>query len=160
METHPASCGALDGGYGTAFTCRLPKGHPGKHSMFTYEQMPRRCRVDHRIPAETAISDAVKVIEAIPFQEGRDHTLLTDAVVLLGQAREKVADFVDGVARRQPELRKDDSVVVQLAISRCREVARRARANELAPSPLGYELDANAIDIVLGALESLGKEPR
>jgi hypothetical protein len=41
-------------------------------------------------PAELAIHHAVQAVEAA----GAD-PLLTEAVILLGQAREKVADYVD-----------------------------------------------------------------
>jgi len=44
-------------------------------------------------PAERAIYDAVQAVEALPAD-----VRLTEAVVLLQQAREKVADFVDGLA--------------------------------------------------------------
>lgn len=52
--------------------------------------IPRRCRLYEMTPAERAIYDAVQAVEAA----GTD-PLLTDAVVLLQQAREKVADYVD-----------------------------------------------------------------
>lgn|GEM_PF-1348155 len=55
-------------------------------------EIPRRIRIDKLTPAELAIRDAVLAVEAA----GCDPRL-TDAVVLLGQAKEKVADFVDGV---------------------------------------------------------------
>ena len=41
-------------------------------------------------PAEKAVYDAMQVVEAAGA-----HPLLTDAVVLLGQARDKVADYVE-----------------------------------------------------------------
>lgn len=50
----------------------------------------RRIRVDLMTPAELAISRAVEEVE----KAGAD-VLLTDAVILLAQAREKVADFVE-----------------------------------------------------------------
>lgn len=50
----------------------------------------RRIRVDLLTPAELAIRAAVLVVE-----EAGAHPLLTDAVILLQQAREKVADWVD-----------------------------------------------------------------
>ena len=53
---------------------------------------PRRIRRDMWVPAERAIQDAVDVVEGM----GCD-TRLTDAVILLSQARAKVADFIDGV---------------------------------------------------------------
>lgn len=55
--------------------------------------IPRRIRLDLLTPAERAIYDAVQAVEAAGC-----HPLLTDAVVLLQQAREKVADFVDAPA--------------------------------------------------------------
>ena len=51
---------------------------------------PRRMRLDLYTPAEKAIRDAVGAVE-----EAGAHSLLTDAVNLLQQAREKVADFVE-----------------------------------------------------------------
>lgn len=55
--------------------------------------VPRRIMFDKMTPAERAITEAMWAVEA----EGCDQ-LLTDAIVLLAQAREKVADYVD----RQP----------------------------------------------------------
>lgn len=52
--------------------------------------IPRRIRIDQFTPAERAIYDAVQAVEALPA-----HKRLTDAVVLLQQAREAVADYVD-----------------------------------------------------------------
>lgn len=52
---------------------------------------PRRHRIDQNTPAELAIRKAMDAVE----EAGAD-PLLTDAVGLLDQAREKVADFVDG----------------------------------------------------------------
>lgn len=51
---------------------------------------PRRIRLDLYAPAEMAIREAVVEVE-----KAGAHPLLTDAVLLLGQAREKVADYVD-----------------------------------------------------------------
>lgn len=55
------------------------------------QEIPRRVRIDRMTPAELAIRDAVIAVE-----KAGAHPLLTDAVVLLGQAQAKVADFVDG----------------------------------------------------------------
>lgn len=57
--------------------------------------IPRRNRIDKHSPGETAISAAIRAVE-----EMGAHPLLTDAVVLLGQAQAKVADFVDGQPHR------------------------------------------------------------
>ena len=51
---------------------------------------PRRCYVEKRSLSETAIADAVEVVEQMPADER-----LTAAVVLLGQAQDKVAEWVD-----------------------------------------------------------------
>lgn len=53
---------------------------------------PRRIQMQKWVPAERAINDAVQVVEGM----GAD-VRLTDAVVCLGAARDRVADFVDGV---------------------------------------------------------------
>jgi hypothetical protein len=54
------------------------------------EAVPRRIDRTRMTPAERAITDAMLAVEIVGA-----HPLLTDAVVLLGQAREKVADYVD-----------------------------------------------------------------
>jgi hypothetical protein len=54
------------------------------------EAIPRRIDRTRMTPAERAITDAMQAVEIVGA-----HTLLTDAVILLGQAREKVADYVD-----------------------------------------------------------------
>jgi hypothetical protein len=53
-------------------------------------EMPRRCQVELMSTAERAIAHAMRRVEAIGA-----HPLLTDAVILLGQAKDKVADYVD-----------------------------------------------------------------
>jgi hypothetical protein len=53
---------------------------------------PRRNRVDQRTPAEHAISKALEAVEAAGA-----HPRLTDASNLLQDARDAVADYVDGV---------------------------------------------------------------
>jgi hypothetical protein len=54
--------------------------------------IPRRAYLERQTPAELAIREAIRVVEALPAD-----TRLTAAVILLWQAREKVADYVDGV---------------------------------------------------------------
>lgn len=51
---------------------------------------PRRNCVDLYTPAEQAIADAIAAVEAAGA-----HPRLTDAVILLGQAQNAVADFVE-----------------------------------------------------------------
>lgn len=55
----------------------------------------RRADIDRYVPAETAIRGAMLAVEAMPADER-----LTDAVMLLSRAKDAVADFVDGVPRR------------------------------------------------------------
>ena len=57
-------------------------------------EQPRRCYLDFAVPAETAIREAMLRVEAMPADER-----LTAAVILLGEAKDRVADFVDGVER-------------------------------------------------------------
>lgn len=52
--------------------------------------IPRSIQIDKMVPAELAIREAIHVVE----EAGAD-TLLTEAVILLGRAQEKVAEFVD-----------------------------------------------------------------
>lgn len=52
--------------------------------------IPRRCRIDLMTPAELAIYKAAQAVEEMPAD-----VRLTDAVILLSQARDKVADYVD-----------------------------------------------------------------
>jgi hypothetical protein len=52
---------------------------------------PRRQCLYKMTPAERAIQETVWIVE-----EAGCHPLLTEAIVLLGKARDKVADFVDG----------------------------------------------------------------
>ncbi len=54
--------------------------------------IPRRIRVDLLTKAELAIRSAMNSVEDLP-----PDVRLTEAVVLLGKAKDKVADYVDGV---------------------------------------------------------------
>lgn len=55
--------------------------------------IPRRIDLKRLSPAERDIRAAVQEVESM----GAD-VRLTDAVILLEQAREKVADYIDGIA--------------------------------------------------------------
>jgi len=52
--------------------------------------IPRRARLDLNTPAEKAIYDAMQEVEKMPADEK-----LTEAVILLGKARDLIADFID-----------------------------------------------------------------
>lgn len=55
----------------------------------------RRADTDRYVKAETAIREAMLAVESMPADER-----LTDAVMYLSRAKDAVADFVDGVPRR------------------------------------------------------------
>jgi hypothetical protein len=54
--------------------------------------IPRRCDHSLMTPAEIAITEAIQAVEAAGASAA-----LTDAVLLLGMARERVADHVEGI---------------------------------------------------------------
>lgn len=54
------------------------------------DEIPRRARVDFNVMAEHAIREAMQSVEDL----GAD-VKLTEAVVLLGKAKDAVADYVD-----------------------------------------------------------------
>lgn len=56
----------------------------------TVGTIPRRVRLDLNQPAELAIRKAIKEVEKIGA-----HPKLTEAVILLNNAFERVADFID-----------------------------------------------------------------
>lgn len=58
--------------------------------MQTENTFPRRNQLDQMTEAEKAIYEATQKVEAMGA-----HEKLTEAVILLGKAREAVADFVD-----------------------------------------------------------------
>ena len=63
--------------------------------MKIIDGIPRRAQMLYWTPAEQAIHDATQAVEDMPADER-----LTRAVILLGEARDLVADFVDGVPLR------------------------------------------------------------
>lgn len=54
-------------------------------------EIPRRIQLEKMVPAERAIRDAIASVEVLGC-----HEKLTKAVILLAQAQDAVADFVDG----------------------------------------------------------------
>ena len=58
------------------------------------ECVMRRNRIDLYTPAEKAIHDAIQAVEAVGA-----HPYLTAAVVLLQEAKENVADYVDEIIK-------------------------------------------------------------
>lgn len=78
--------------------------------------IPRRDRLDLHTPAELAIRDAVDAVEAAGA-----HPHLTKAVVLLAEARNAVADFVDGVPVSEPPA---PSALDLIAAERKRQISK------------------------------------
>lgn len=76
-----------------------------------HNDIPRRARVDKWSPAEVAIAAAMHAVESA----GAD-VRLTDAVVLLGAAKDSVADFVDGRTDIRRHVRQAVELVNPLAI--------------------------------------------
>lgn len=80
---------------------------------------PRRAQMQQWVPAEKAIYDAVQLVEGMGAS-----VRLTDAVVLLGKAREAVADFVDQIKVIDPGIEREgagrfiDPVLNRIAIER------------------------------------------
>lgn len=58
--------------------------------MKEVDGIPRRIRLDLLSPAEIAIYQAIQAVEEVGA-----HPLLTEAVILLGQAKNKVSDYMD-----------------------------------------------------------------
>ncbi len=115
MDLH--CCGCHSGFLFDASTCMCLKGTP-----MPDDEIPRRARIDRYVPAETAIRAAIEAVEAMPAD-----TRLTDAVVLLGKAKDRVADFVDGIQNTLPgqihefERTKHNLAVSQHELGVCRE---------------------------------------
>lgn len=101
-EARCPTCGALvsDPSSTASHVCYQPSmtASPlGDSPRQQQRELPRRNYTDLFVPAEKAIWDATQAVE-----ETGAHPYLTDAVVLLAQAREKVADWVDGVPLGEP----------------------------------------------------------
>jgi hypothetical protein len=86
-------------------------------------------------PAEHAIDAAMQAVEALPAD-----VRLTDAVVLLGAARECVADYTDGVSKRHSIFEAQERIKAMEAerngVRRAalEEAARIAETNYWAPT--------------------------
>lgn len=79
-----------DGWWPSRF-CLISRGSDsGGNTMQMIDGFPRRNRIDHNTPIELKIRDAMAAVES-----GDAHPLMTDAGVLLQQALNKVADYVD-----------------------------------------------------------------
>jgi hypothetical protein len=102
------------------------------------DTIPRRARLDLMTPAERAIVYATRMVEEMAAD-----VRLTDAVVLLGAARESVADYVDGVDTRR---RSVEAVVAMRTVDEGAEAMRTIRGGGdfLAGHPQ-YDAEAAAI---------------
>lgn len=59
----------------------------------------RRNRMDLNVPAETAIQNAIWEVEKVGASPS-----LTEAVILLGKAKDLVSDYIDNVKDSKPEI--------------------------------------------------------
>lgn len=66
--------------------------------MIVENGIPRRSNMLRWIPAEKATSDLTQQVESLGA-----HPLLTDAVVLLSQVRDKIADWAEQTGNITPE---------------------------------------------------------
>jgi hypothetical protein len=101
---------------------------------------PRRNRIDLYTPAETAIREAMLAVES-----SGAHPLLTDAVSLLEQAKNKVADFVDLADHPAPPVNAS-------ADSRAEEAYKSALIDrEIATALAGWDLVPGAMSQLIKA---------
>ncbi|HEY9751217.1 MAG TPA: hypothetical protein V6C63_21210 [Allocoleopsis sp.] len=56
----------------------------------TIDGIPCRCQMNLWTPAKTAIWQAIQAVESVGA-----HPFLTEAVILLGQAKDKVSDYIE-----------------------------------------------------------------
>jgi hypothetical protein len=75
--------------------CYLDRGHVVPCTSAVVDEA-RAALMEKMCPAELAILEAMRLIEEM----GAD-TRLTEAQILLGKARDKVADFIDGVELKE-----------------------------------------------------------
>lgn len=102
--------------------------------------VPRRARMDQWCEAELKIQEAVDSVEAM----GAD-VKLTKAVILLGQARESVADYLDGT--EQPWVNQVEAVLGQ---------AREVKDHYVKAGAMGLMM--HKLDEMIGTLESLASQ--
>jgi hypothetical protein len=91
------------------------------------QEIPRRIQIQKMTPAELAIRTAMLEVEKLP-----PDARLTDAVVLLGQAQEKVANFVDGKMSAPGKAKaKDEQVFTNKLLRDFISEAKRLNASTL-----------------------------
>lgn len=61
-----------------------------EHGTVTLDELPRRIIQNMWTPVEQTIYDAMQMVEKMPADER-----LTEAVILLSKAKQKVADYID-----------------------------------------------------------------
>lgn len=76
-------------------TCSMPDKTQEREASRDAVVVPRRIDRLRHTPAERAITDAMQVVEEMAAD-----VRLTQAVILLGRARDLVADYVDGMPYR------------------------------------------------------------
>jgi hypothetical protein len=114
-----------------------------KHWQLAENGFPRRMCLNLMTPAELSIFNAMQEVE-----KAGAHPLLTDAVILLGQARDKVADFVE-----LPKL-TDEFLAAAEVEANC-PISLLAGAPAAADKCIHFEMRAIPPDIQAGIEEAL-----
>jgi len=65
---------------------------------YPYAEVPRRAQMLKWIPAEKAIAEAIDAVESLGADER-----LTDVVVRLGEAKDRLSDWADATGNIPPE---------------------------------------------------------
>lgn len=101
-------------------------------------EIPRRIDMQRWNEAEKAIHAAVQAVEAMPAD-----VRLTDAVVLLGAARESVADYQDGVSPKRRYVREQLAYepIPALASSQARDAERPTELFRILKPYVGHRSD-------------------
>lgn len=110
--------------------------------------IPRRIRIDLQTPIEAAIRAARDAVDAGPA-----HPHMTRATVMLGQALDAVADFVDGVPERAAPPAPGDAAAVAL-LADARKCVALANTNGY------YDVWLARCDRVIAAATHAAKESR
>lgn len=103
---------------------------------------PRRNDLQQQTPTEEAIRKTIEMVEALGA-----HPFLTDAVTLLGAARDRIADFVELDPPADPAV---TSVVMKLRGQECKIVAEKRDLHPDVAVLLAYQYKAEFVRLEPG----------
>jgi hypothetical protein len=115
-----------------------------------FGEVPRRVRRDLWTPCEYAIAVAIWMVE----EAGTDPRL-TDAVILLSRAKDRVSDFVDGVLRDSWEAANESKDGLRPLVAKWRREARVAEREWEASSHPSAAGRYTQLDVCATELESV-----